>query len=76
MSLAWLEGAEREGRLRPLDRHFALQLLALAERVDGTAGLAHPRSSPPAGDGRTALALAAALDDLPAQRWQDFFSVP
>ncbi len=61
MSLAWLEGAEREGRLRPLDRHFALQLLALAERVDGTAGLAHPRSSPPAGDGRTALALAAAL---------------
>ena len=61
MTLAWLDEAERAGRLRPLDQHFALQLLALAERVEGAAGLARPRSSPLAGGGRAALALAAAL---------------
>ena len=61
MTLAWLDEAERAGRLRPLDQHYALQLLALAERVEGAAGLARPRSSPLAGGGRAALALAAAL---------------
>lgn len=61
MTLAWLEDAERAGRLRPLDRHFALQLLALAERVEEGAGRTGPRALPLSGEGRTALALAAAL---------------